>query len=176
MNKRLCLLTVFMALGGVACAPVEQATGQVFAAVSSQTVTPYARRLSELTLIDFLQDRLGIDSRQAMGGVGSLFALAQQRMSPDDFMLLSNSVADMDGYLAAVPQSEFRFRLGRATNPLSGNTFELGDLSVLGASFETLGMNPEMAYQFAPLILQFLQQQNQLAAMGLLQDALYFRN
>lgn len=157
-----------MMLGITACASVEQSFGFLHAAVTP-AVEPAASDLS-----DFLVDNLGVTARQAMGGAGSIFALAQQRMLPEDFMQLRNSVPNMDQYLAAVPYSTSSFQWGGATNGIGGNPSELGSLSAVSRSFQTLDMNPEMAFQFLPAILQYLQQRSELAAMSLLQDALHY--
>lgn len=167
MNKRLYLVAIGIASVSIGCASVDQATSRLLAASSPQAKVLSPRQLSQVTLVNFLGNRLGVNAQQAMGGVGSIFALAQQRMSPEDFMLINRSVPDMDSYLAAIPESRFRVQWGGVADTMSG-------LGSLGSSFDALGMNPEMAYQFVPLILQYMQQQNELAAMSLLRDALYY--
>lgn len=172
MNKGLFVASICMALGTVACVPAEQPTGQVFADNSS-VIQANNRSLAEPTLVDVLVNQLGVNLQQAMGGVGSVFALAQQRMRPEDFMQLASSVPDMDQYLAAVPHSASNFQLGAAANAIGENAIGFGNLGALSGSFQALGMNPEMAFQFVPVVIQYLQQQSELSAVSLLQNALY---
>jgi hypothetical protein len=125
-------------------------------------------------LINILVGQLGISPQQALGGVGSIFSVAQQRMSPGDFSQLSTSVPGMDQYLGSVPQqvaaSGSSSLLGAAGNMMGG---QFGSLAALAGSFQTLGMNPSMVSQFVPVVLQYVQNQSGASAMSLLQNALY---
>lgn len=168
----------------VACTPMQQSTGQTLAqgvtqnsvaqsAVNASAVTNAA---SELGLVNVLVDQLGINSQQAMGGAGSIFSLARQRMSPADFMQLSGSVPDMDQYLSAVPQSSGSSSgswLGNAADLMGDQANGLGSLAALAGSFKTLGMDTNMISQFVPVVLQYVQGQSGSGAMSLLQNALY---
>ena len=156
-----------MIFGVVACASVQQSAGLLGTAIAP-VVEP-----AESDLAHFLVDRPGITERQAIGGAGSIFALAQQRMAPEDFMQLTNSVPDMDRYLASVPQATTRFKWGIAAHDMDGNRSGLAGLSGVSGSFQALDMHPELAFQFVSAILQYLQQRSELAAMSLLQNALY---
>ncbi len=173
-----------------ACAPVEQATGQTFALGSPQTgvaqsATTYgagaasalggaANAGSELGLVNILVGQLGINPQQALGGVGSIFSVAQQRMNPGDFSQLSSSVPGMDRYLSAVPQpavqSGSQSLLGAAGGLMGG---QWGSLAALAGSFQSLGMNPSMISQFMPVVMQYVQNQSGAGVMGMLQSALY---
>lgn len=172
MNNKLFAASICFTWAIVACTPVGQSTGQIFAG-SSSIIQANSQPLAESTLAAFLMNRFGLDERQAMGGLGAVFALAQQRMVPEDFMQLSASVPNMDRYLSAVPQSQSHIQWGAAADAIGGRTLGFGGLSSLGDSFQALGMNPEMAFQFVPAVLQFLQQRSELVAMSLLQNALY---
>ncbi|WP_446808092.1 DUF2780 domain-containing protein [Methylomonas sp. 2BW1-5-20] len=186
--------TSFCVLGPVllltACAQGQQPyTGQTFALGGSQVgaaqQAPYygAGAASQAAgtgasveqgLINILVGQLGISPQQALGGVGSIFSVAQQRMSPGDFSQLSTSVPGMDQYLSSVPQqiaaSGSSSLLGAAGNMMGG---QYGSLAALAGSFQTLGMNPSMVSQFVPVVLQYVQNQSGASAMNLLQNALY---
>lgn len=170
------------------CAPAQQQSGQIFASGAQapavqQAVYPNpvsnipvmgAATSPEMALVNVLVNQLGINSQQAMGGVGSIFSLAQQRMNPGDFMQLSGSVPGMDQYLSAVPKpSSSNVLLGSAASMLGGQASGLGNLAALAGSFQSLGMNTNMIGQFVPVILQYVQGQSGSAAMSLLQGALY---
>lgn len=171
-------------LGG--CAQAQQSSGQTLALGGSQTggapQAPYSGNpmgsslgsANELGLINILVGQLGISPQQALGGVGSIFSVAQQRMNPGDFSQLSSSVPGMDRYLSSVPQQTISSGspslLGAAGNLMGG---QLGGLANLVGSFQSLGMNPSMVSQFVPVVLQYVQNQSGAGAMSLLQNALY---
>ena len=89
-------------------------------------------------LIGTLVQQLGVTPQQAAGGTGSIFSLAQQRMSPDDFTQLSKTVPNMNQYLSAVPAQT-------AVPNATGN-------STLAGSFQNLGLNADMASKFLLII------------------------
>lgn len=140
----------------------------------SGTANPLAEAAGELGLVNILVGQLGISPQQALGGVGSIFSVAQQRMNPGDFSQLSSSVPDMDRYLSSVPQrfpaSGSQSLLG-AAGGLMGDQF--GSLAAVADSFQSLGMNAAMVTQFVPVVLQYVQNQSGASAMSLLQHALY---
>lgn len=175
----------------VGCAPARQPINQNWASGEPQApldkqpedsqwgVTGQAGEagngyMADSALVSMLVGRLGVDSQQAMGGAGSIFSLAQQRMNPSDFIQLSGSLPGMDRYLAAVPtQSPSRVIWGSATNISDGQGGALGRLAVLAATFQSLGMRADMIGQFVPLVLQYVQGQSGPAMTSLLQNALY---
>ncbi|WP_150050933.1 DUF2780 domain-containing protein [Methylomonas rhizoryzae] len=157
------------------CAQTPSGAGQVLAqAAAQQAVGTLTGSSSQLGLVTLLVDKLGVNPQQALGGAGSIFALAQQYMNPSDFTQLSGSIPGMDQYLGAVPQSSgSNVLLGSAATLLGGQNSGLGKLAALGGSFQSLGMNANMASQFVPVVLQYVQGQGGSGAMSLLQRALY---
>ncbi|MDD2759535.1 MAG: DUF2780 domain-containing protein [Methylomonas sp.] len=165
MKSWLYVVAVLMVVGGVACTPGELTTDHVIAEVPSSTVS------AEAELVVFLVERLGIEPKQAMGGLGSVFAFARQRMTPEDFMRLSASVPDMDDYLSAVPTLPSAGSwLGPRTN-IAGASAMMTRFGVLAESFQALGMDADMPARFVPVVLQYLRDQSELLAMSLLQNA-----
>lgn len=167
MSQRIFIAAGIVVLGAVACTPAEQTTDQVLAQATK------IRPSSSPELVKLLVDRLGVDSKQALGGVGSIFALAQQRMNPEDFMQLSGNIPDMDRYLAAVPSPASSFRLGGAERAMTGEAGRFGRLAALSGPFRDLGMGVEMIDRFVPLLLLHLREQSGPAVVSLLQNALY---
>ncbi|WP_445372953.1 DUF2780 domain-containing protein [Methylomonas sp. HW2-6] len=158
-------------LGGAQNAVAQQAPAAVGALGSAVTGTG-----NEASLINLLVGKLGVSPQQALGGVGSIFSVAQQRMNPADFSQLSGSVPGMDGYLSSAPQlppaGSNSGLLGAAGSLLGGQNNALGSLAALAGSFQSLGMNPSMVSQFLPVVLQYVQNQGGAGAMNLLQSAL----
>lgn len=165
------------------CATMQEPwNGQTFAQGAPQTqdqtsnnpTTASGNPSSELGLVNILVDQLGINSQQALGGAGSIFALAQQRMKPADFMQLSSSVPGMDRYLSSVPASTSSISWLSSEAELMGEqTSRRSNLGALTGSFQTLGMDANMINQFVPVVLQYVQTESGPAAMNLLQNALY---
>jgi hypothetical protein len=132
---------------------------------------------AELNLVDLLVGQLGISPQQAAGGAGSIFSLAQQRLSPANFAQVSHAVPGMDRYLAAAPRQNRAPSgglLGAAASVLMGGQSNTsGSLADVGNSFQSLGLNSGMVSQFIPVLLQYVQSQGGNAVMGLLQNSLY---
>lgn len=180
-----------------ACAPVTQQqpwNGQVYSG-GGQQQQPYGNQqaygygsqgdgsttsvlgtAAGLALIGILTGQLGINPQQALGGVGSIFQVAQQRLQPADFSRLSNAVPGMDQYLAAAPQpvaaNGSNSLWGAAGNLMGGPSSNLGSLMGLAGSFQSLGMNADMIGRFVPVMLQYVQQQGGAATSSLLETAL----
>lgn len=165
------------------CASDQAITGQMFAeeapkgAVSQQVdpaLAPLKDPVAKTELSEMLVGQLGVDSTQAMGGVGAILALARQRLSPLDFMRLSDNFPEMDQYLSAVPQSGASISWFSSPESLMGESNHgLGGLAVLANSFRKLGMDADMIGQFVPIVLQYVQAQSGPEALSLLQGALY---
>lgn len=146
---------------------------------NQQTANPVSSALgtaAELALIGILTGQLGINQQQALGGAGSIFQVAQQRMQPGDFSRLSSAVPGMDRYLAAAPQpvaaNGSSNLWAAAGNLMGGPSSNLGSLVALAGTFQSLGMNADMIGRFVPVMLQYVQQQGGAATMSLLEDSL----
>lgn len=126
-------------------------------------------------LVGALTKQLGVTQAQATGGAGALFSLAKNNLSAADFSKISSTVPGMDGFLNAAPktgQAGAEPASSAASNlgPLSGAAGAAGStgssaasaapsaggLLSLGNSFKSLGMSPDMATKFAPVVQQYL--------------------
>jgi Protein of unknown function VcgC/VcgE (DUF2780) len=145
-----------------------------------QYMQQQAQQMQQPSLVNMLSSQLGVNQQQATAGAGSIFALAQQNMSPQNFAQVSNAVPNMNNMLAAAPAMQPQqaaapannSMLGVAENILLANT-QLGGVANLANTFQSLGMNGSMAGQFLPIILQYVQQQGGSGTMSLLQNALH---
>lgn len=165
-----------------ACTPVEQFTGQTFALgtpqqnpnsnpVSANSPATTAGLGAESGLVNILVGQLGITPQQALGGVGSIFSVARQRMNPGDFSQLSHSIPGMDRYLTSVPQ---RLASADASALFGLMDGQASGVVALADSFQSLGMNASMISRFVPVMLQYVQNQSGAGAMSLLESALYY--
>ena len=118
------------------------------ATASAQLSSPSPALVGELT------QKLSITPEQAIGGSGAIFWLAKTRMKPEDFLKVSDTVPGMSSFLGASPVKP------KGTDPLSSVTAVLPGspkgLSSLGGAFNDLGLTPDTAYQFVPIMTGFL--------------------
>lgn len=117
-------------------------------------------------LVGNLTKQLSIKPEQAIGGAGAIFGFAKTKLKPEDFLKLSNAVPGMDGLLKAAPV------LSGGNDPLGGMGAMLpgkaGAIASLGGAFKQLGMSPQMAMKFLPVMTQFLKLKGGANTAGLL--------
>jgi uncharacterized protein VcgC/VcgE DUF2780 len=92
-------------------------------------------------------------------------------MKPEDFLKVSNAVPGMDGLLKAAPQPSD----AGGTDPLSAIGSALpgkaGAVASVAGSFKQLGMSPQMATKFIPIMTQFVKVKGGADVAGLLSGA-----
>jgi hypothetical protein len=89
-------------------------------------------------LVGSLTSGLGVSPDQAVGGTGAMVGLAQNKLTPDQFSALSNSVPGLGD-------------ITKAAGPLLGSV-PLSSLGDVQSAFSKLGMSPEMVGKFAPIL------------------------
>lgn len=124
----------------------------------------------ETSLISLLTQQLGVTEPQAQGGAGSIFNFAKEKLSPQEFSQVSNTVPNMDGLLDAAPKKESGMggMLGDATSMFGGSGSSLEGLASLASSFSQLGLSPDMVNQFVPVILNYVKTNGGETASNLL--------
>src|SRR5262245_10636867 len=106
-------------------------------------------------LVGQLTKELGINPTQATGGAGSLFGLAKSRLKPGEFSQVAKVVPGMDGLLKAVPKQKGGSGvLGSVGSVIPG---QAGGLASVAGSFKSLGLSPEMASKFVPVLTKFVE-------------------
>ncbi|WP_319536057.1 DUF2780 domain-containing protein [uncultured Vibrio sp.] len=100
-------------------------------------------------LTDLLTSQLPVSTEQAAGGSSALLALAQSQLSGDNSSELESLVPGLSSLSGA--------------QSLLGN---IESLSAVQSAFDTLELDSSMISQFAPVILEYLNQQG--ASEGLL--------
>jgi hypothetical protein len=108
-------------------------------------------------LVGQLTKALSITPSQASGGAGALFGLAKSRLSPADFSKVAASVPGIDKLIKsapAVPKSSASSGLSGLANSVPGG---LGGLVSLAGPFRKLGLSPDMAAKFVPVITKFVE-------------------
>jgi hypothetical protein len=112
-------------------------------------------------LVNSLTSQLGVTPQQATGGSGAIFSLAKSQLSAQDFSKIASVVPGMNGFLnaAPAPQADAASSAASALGPLTGGGANAGTASgllSLGGAFKSLGLSPQMATQFAPVIQKYL--------------------
>jgi hypothetical protein len=107
-------------------------------------------------LVGQLTKQLSVTPDQATGGAGALFNLAKSRLSAGDFSKVAGAVPGMDGLLKAAPKAESggSSALGSLGSKLPGGA---GGLASVAGSFQSLGLSPDMAAKFVPVMTKFLE-------------------
>ena len=125
----------------------------------AQTPAPRAAEAKNPSpeLVGQLTKELDITPEQAVGGSGALFGLAKSRLKPEDFTKVAGAVPGMDGLLKAAPkpkQGAADGVLGAMGDALPGKA---GGLAAVAGSFKSLGLSPDMASKFVPVMAKFVE-------------------
>src|ERR1044071_8671575 len=109
-------------------------------------------------LVGKLTKELSLTPEQAVGGAGALFGVAKSRLKPEDFLKVANAVPGMDGLLKAAPKprqedTEGPDMLGSVDSMLPGKA---GAIASTAGAFKQLGIPPETAIKFLPIITKFV--------------------
>jgi hypothetical protein len=143
---------------------IGQGSAQALASDVAKTASP------ELT--DQLTKALSITPAQASGGAGALFGLAKSRLSPADFNKVAATVPGIQTLIKSAPAAS----KNSATSGLSGLGSsvpgDLGGLVSLAGPFKKLGLSPEMAAKFVPVITKFVESKGGAGVAELLAGAL----
>ena len=120
-------------------------------------------------LIELLTSQLNIDTAQAEGGLGAIAKLAQDKLGSADFSQLNDAVPGFDSLAANAPQVDsggLSGLFGSAMSAIGGDG--AGNIAQLVGMFDKFGLDADMVTKFAPIVMQFVQEQGGEGAMGLL--------
>jgi len=141
--------------------------GTVGAQIPGLSNNPLASNPSP-ELVGALTKQLKIKPEQAIGGAGALFGVAKMKMKPEDFLKISNSVPGMDDLLKAAPG----IGGGGGSDPLSQIGAALpgkaGTIAQAAGAFKQLGLSPQVAAKFLPIMTQFVKLKGGSNVAGLL--------
>jgi hypothetical protein len=133
---------------------------------NAQTAVPTN---SSSALVGQLTKGLSITPTQARGGAGSLFALAKTRLSDDEFGKVSSAVPGMHSLLKAAPAVTGNSEFSGLESSLPGN---MGRTVEVAEAFHKLGLSPEMAAKFIPVMTKFVESRGGSSTAALLEKAL----
>jgi hypothetical protein len=123
-------------------------------------------------LINRLCREVGVDRKQARGGLVALLRAGQQQLSPADF----------EEFLGDIPGARQLLRSAPAPSPLSSIAGGLGSLfggrsragrwAGLAASFSELGIDLKTARQFGPVVIDYVREHGGAGLVDKLRTAL----
>jgi hypothetical protein len=123
---------------------------------------------SSSALVGQLTKGLSITPTQARGGAGTLFALAKTRLSTEEFGKVSAAVPGMGRLLKAAPPLGQPSEFSSLESSLPGG---MGRMAEAAEAFHKLGLSPEMAGKFLPVMSKFVESRGGLSTASLLEKA-----
>jgi hypothetical protein len=141
----------------------------ILAGMQLQAQTAVTTPTTSSSLVRQLTKGLSITPTQARGGAGSLCALAKTRLSADEFSKVSSAVPGMGGLLKAAPALGGNSGLSSLEGSLPGN---MGRTVEVAEAFHKLGLSPEMAGKFVPVMTKFVEARGGSSTASLLEKAL----
>ena len=145
----------FFACFGAAGAQQTQSKIQTAAAQAAGLKNPSPELVGKLT------KELSLTPEQAIGGAGALFGVAKSRLKPEDFLKVANVVPGMDGLLKAAPKPKQEETESTKSTDLLGSVGSMlpgkaGALASTAVAFKQLGIPPETAIKFIPIMTKFV--------------------
>jgi hypothetical protein len=107
-------------------------------------------------LIDQLTKSLGVNGAQAEGGAAVLFKAARDKLGGDEFGRLLGGVPGLGDLMKKAPAAGGGLggMLGGLAGAMGGNA---GLIATIVGGFSKLGLKPDDAKKFVPVIMGFLQ-------------------
>jgi hypothetical protein len=124
---------------------------------------------SSSELVGQLTKGLSITRPEARGGAGTLFALAKTRLSGEEFSKVSAAVPGMNGLLKTAPALSDNSELSSLEGAMPGG---MGRMAEVAEAFHKLGLSPEMAAKFVPVMTKFVESKGGATTASLLEKAL----
>ena len=155
-QTRRCLLSAWCILFGFAVSTLLSAQTSAIATKAPGLVSQLSKELS-------------ISPTQAKGGAGTLFSLAKTRLSADEFGKVSSAVPGMSGMLKAAPALGGSSEMSGLESMLPGN---MGRMAEAYSAFHKLGLSPEMAGKFLPIMTKFVESRGGSETASILEKAL----
>lgn len=103
-------------------------------------------------LIGLLTSKLGVSEKQASGGAGALFNMAEDNLGSTKFSSIEKSVP---GIGEMMKDGDIDIS-GGAMSSLTSMAGGLEGIAKVNAIFKKLGLSPEMVQKFTPIILDYI--------------------
>lgn len=162
MTMKKVLIIALSSLALVACKSTDGNSSSTQASTSTSTqsssaaligpalnaaLSLYNQSSNESTLADKVQNELSLTSEQAVGGIGALLSVAQNKLSSDNKSELGQLIP------------------GVSALDSTGLTSLITNMDGVQSAFKSLGLDPSLISLITPLVTQYLSSQN--ASSGL---------
>ncbi|MCM2310034.1 MAG: DUF2780 domain-containing protein [Steroidobacteraceae bacterium] len=107
-------------------------------------------------LIKRLTKELGVDKKQAEGGLIALLRAGRQNMAPRDFDQFMADIPGADQLLRKAPPPSTLSSLAGGLGSLLGGRNSPGRWAGLAASFTELGVDLATAKKFGPIVIDYV--------------------
>jgi hypothetical protein len=120
-------------------------------------------------VVSVITDELDISSSQARGGVGAIFAYADNYLDDDDFETVADGIPDIDSLIDAAPDVDddsffgVRDTLSELDSPVAGR-------STLIDAFDELDMDRDMIDEFLTIVYDYVEDASGERAKEILED------
>jgi hypothetical protein len=108
-------------------------------------------------LVKRLSKELGVNKKQAQGGLVALLRAGQQNMARADFNQFVADIPGADKLLKSAPPPSTLSSLAGGLGSLLGGRNSPGRWAGLAASFTELGIDLDTAKKFGPIVIDYVQ-------------------
>ncbi len=125
-------------------------------------------------MVGHLIENLGVDEKQAEGGLGSIFNYAKENMSGDQFSQLSDSIPGLGDLLKSAPdvsKMAGEGGLGGLMDKASEYNESFKAINDVKKQFESLGLDTDMIMQYVKQAQAYLDTEEGQKAKQLLTDS-----
>ena len=123
-------------------------------------------------LIKRLTTELGINKKQAKGGLVALLRAGKQHMEPEDFEQFVADIPGADKLLKSAPPPSRLSSLAGGIGSLLGGRKSPGRWAGLAASFAELGVDVATAKKFGPIVIDYVKEHGGAKLVGKIRNAL----
>lgn len=123
-------------------------------------------------LIKRLTQELGINKKQAQGGLVALLRTGKQNMSAEDFDEFVADIPGADKLLKKAPPPSRLSSLAGGLGSLLGGRKSPGRWAGLAASFAELGVDVKTAKKFGPIVIDYVKEHGGAKLVGKIRKAL----
>ncbi len=123
-------------------------------------------------LVKELTKKLGVNRKQAQGGLVAILRAGQQNLSARDFAEFVRDVPGAEKLLKNAPPPSTLSSLAGGLGSLLGGRSTAGRWAGLAASFAELGVDVDTAKKFGPIVMEHVRKHGGNELLGKLKGAL----
>lgn len=127
-----------------------------------------------MNLVEQITSQLGVSTEQASGGAGLIFKLLKERLDPEQFGQVEESVPEASQLADAAPAAGDSGGVGGLLGKALGGV-GLGNLGALGSlvgGFKSLGLDADKVMAFAKSIFGFVESKGGAGIKDVIEKAL----